>query len=524
MSSLDCSRVLPVNVSNMPWQIVVSADSSRASLLLEVAVTQAGITCLVNQDGQYYMNLRVSRGPNDASLDLRFMGSSSQDSFDEKSFNGLEFLYKENPAFNLDDVEQRLRDHWIICLAERVVEVMLCTGFSDRCRASIEVYAESSDRIDMIRNVLSHIEPGYVGATAALLGGIVYNTPSSGDLDSLLDLTSHSGLRDMWMTGSLEHPCNEPILFKDARHVVISYLVSRKNSDKALEALPSGFCICFGGSSSWPLLWFTRSDWEVRATQRIICSAIDSPDLVKALLLSNNIVDSNHTNGMQETNHYIKYAITALNPLGDDSLNAVENVFSLARNVDKHEWLAALMAASITESLVVRLYGKDWRNSAKDLYGEDEDFVEADSHKEIACDSTKHLHGIMRSLGLSDDDGLRDLLEMTLDSAHRVCSFLDRFQVTGLNPFSVLDQIIRSSEKDVSKDVYALGITHSRRICYLILLMNEILIRLINEQVFLSAHEDPFVWDRGVWDDNSGVKIASAALDLMKMLDESDLL
>ena len=144
------------------------------------------------------------------------MGSSSQDSFDEKSFNGLEFLYKENPAFNLDDVEQRLRDHWIICLAERVVEVMLCTGFSDRCRASIEVYAESSDRIDMIRNVLSHIKPGYVGATAALLGGIVYNTPSSGDLDSLLDLTSHSGLRDMWMTGSLEHPCNEPILFKDA--------------------------------------------------------------------------------------------------------------------------------------------------------------------------------------------------------------------------------------------------------------------------------------------------------------------
>ena len=138
MSSLDCSRVLPVNVSNMPWQIVVSADSSRASLLLEVAGTQAGITCLVNQDGQYYMNLRVSRGPNDASLDLRFMGSSSQNSFDEKSFNGLEFLYKENPAFNLDDVEQRLRDHWIICLAERVVEVMLCTGFSDRCRASIE--------------------------------------------------------------------------------------------------------------------------------------------------------------------------------------------------------------------------------------------------------------------------------------------------------------------------------------------------------------------------------------------------
>ena len=226
MSSLDYSRILPVNVSNMPWQIVVSTDSSRASLLLKVAGTQAGIICLVNQDGQYYMNLRVSRGPNDASLDLRFMGSSSQDSFDEKSFNGLEFLYKENPTFNLDDVEQRLRDHWIIRLAERVVEVMLCTGFSDRRRVSIEVYAESSDRIDMIRNVLSHIKPGHVGATAALLGGIVYNTPSGGDLDSLLDLTSHFGLRDMWMTGSLEHPCNEPILFKDARHVVISYLVS----------------------------------------------------------------------------------------------------------------------------------------------------------------------------------------------------------------------------------------------------------------------------------------------------------
>ena len=540
MSLSDCSRFLPLGMSSVPWNLVTSADNSSASLLLSVADVQASIYFVYHPDpDRSYVMLRVSRGPAlEASLQLRFMGYSSWDSFDEESFKGLEFLHEmSSDSLDIAAIEQGLRHHWLIYLAERVTEVMLCTGFSERRTTSIDVYAKSSDRIDTIRSALSEISPGHVGATAALIGGIVYLTPSSDSLEGLFNLTDYTGLRDMWMTGSLEHPCEEPVLFKNTDHIVISHLVSQKDSDKVLRILkgasrrgfgPSKGCITsFDGSSSWPLMWFTRSEWEVKATQRMIHGTTDSPELIEALLTSNSIVDSNnHPSEMQATDKYIKYAVKALTPLGDNSLDAVENIFRLTKHVDKHKWLAALMCASFTESLVVYLYGKDWRNSvtgsgsSKSLYEVHESTVgvsnAAGSHREIAYDTKNSLHRIMTQIYLSDENGLWSLLEMTLSNALIVCSFLDRFQDTGLNASVVLNRVLRRKEKKV----YSLGLTHSRRICHLILLINETLIRLINEHVLVNAHENPF--EHVMWQNGTRVKITSAVLDLMKVLDKND--
>ena len=409
---------------------------------------------------------------------------------------------------------------------------MLCTGFSERRTTSIDIWAASScPRTGMLRGVLSEIKPGHVGATAALIGGIVYLTPSSDSLDGLFDLTNYTGLSDMWI--SLEHPCEEPVIFKNTDHIVISHLVSQKDVDKALGVLRNTFgsyddwTTCFDGSSSWPLMWFTRSEWEVKATQRIIHSTTDSPELVTVLLTSNNIVDSNHTSEMQATDKYIEYAIKALTPLAGYSLDAVGNVFYFTKGVDKRKWLAALMCASFAESLVVHLYGKDWRDSTNESiessYKVSERTVSGssvvDSHGNIACDTRSSLHGIMTQLELSDEDGLWTLLEITLNNALIVCSFLDRFQDTGLNASVVLNRILRRKEKRV----YSLGLTHSRRICHLILLINETMIRLVNMHVFVNAHENPSIEERDVWESGRRVKIVSAVLDLMKALKENNL-
>jgi hypothetical protein len=473
--------------------------------------------------------LQVARGPAlESSLRLRFKGYSSWDSFDEESFKGLEFLHEVNSAsFDIAAIEQGLRHHWLLCLAERVTEVMLCTGFSERRTTSIDIWAASScPRTGMLRGVLSEIKPGHVGATAALIGGIVYLTPSSDSLEGLFDLTDYTGLSYMWMTGSLEHPCEEPVIFKNTDHIVISHLVSQKDVDKALGVLRNTFgsyddwTTCFDGSSSWPLMWFTRSEWEVKATQRIIHSTTDSPELVTVLLTSNNIVDSNHTSEMQATNKYIEYAVNALTPLSEDSLDAVENVFRLTNGIDKRKWLAALLCAAFTESLVAHLYGKNWRNGVTGSpYKVVEDCSEVGLYEENGCNAMSHLHGIMTQLDLSDKDGLWTLLEMTLSNALIVCSFLDRFQDTGLNASVVLNRVLRQKEKRV----YSLGLTHSRRICHLILLINETLIRLINMYVFVNAHENPSTEERDVWESGRRVKIASAVLDLMKALEENNL-
>ena len=539
MSLSSCSRFLPLDVSSVPWELVTSTNSSRASLLLSVGDVQASIYFVYHPDpDRSYVMLRVARGPAlEASLQLRFMGYSSWDSFDKESFKGMEFLHELNGDFDITAIEQGLRHHWLLCLAERVTEVMLCTGISERRETSINIYAESCSRIEIIRSVLSEIKPGHVGATAALIGGIVYLTPSSDSLESLFDLTDYTGLRNMWMRGSLEHPCEEPVLFKNTDHVVISHLVSQDDSDKALRVLkgasrrgfgPSKGCITsFDGSSSWPLMWFTRSEWEVKATQRMIRSTTDPPEVIEALLTSNSIVDSNHPSETQATDKYIKYAIKALTPLGNNSLDAVENVFRLTKNVDKHKWLSALMCASFTESLVVHLYGKNWRDSIagsgsiKSPYEVPEGNANGggnatDSHRKIACGTRNSLHRIMMQLYLSDEDGLWSLLKTTLSNALIVCSFLDGFQDTGLNASVVLNRVLRRKEKKV----YSLGLTHSRRICHLILLINETLIRLINEHVLVNAHENPF--EHVMWQNGTRVKITSAVLDLMKVLDKND--
>ena len=538
MSLSGCSRTLSLSVSSVPWNLVTSADGSSASLLLSVADVQASIYFVPRPDPEHsYVILQVARGPAlESSLRLRFKGYSSWDSFDEDSFRGLDFLNEMSTAsFDTAAIEQGLRHHWLICLAERVVEVMLCTGFLERRTTSIDIWAESCPRVEIIRSILSEIKPGHVGGTAALIGGIVYLTPSSDSLKGLFDLTDYTGLRDMWMTGSLEHPCEEPVLFKNTDHIVISHLVSQDDSDKALGVLRDAFgsyddlTTYFDGSSSWPLMWFTRFEWEVKATQRMVHSTTDSPELVTVLLTSNNIVDSNHTSEMQATDKYIRYAVNALTPLDGYSLDAVENVFRLTNGIDKRKWLAALMCATFTESFVVHLYGKDWRDSIagsgniKSPYGVPEGNANggdaAVSHREIACDTRNSLHRIMIQLDLSDEDGLWGLLEATLNNALIVCSFLDRFKDTGLNASVVLNQVLRKKEKKV----YSLGLTHSRRICHLILLINETLIRLINMHVFVNAHENPSTEESDVWESGKRVKIASAVLDMMKALEENNL-
>lgn len=529
MSLSDCSRFLPLDVSSVPWELVTSTDSSSASLLLSVADVQASIYFVSRPDPEHsYVILQVARGPAlESSLQLRFKGYSSWDSFDEESFRGLEFLHETSTvSFDTGAIEQGLRHHWLICIAERVVEVMLCTGFSERRTTAIDIWAESCPRIEIIRSVLSEIKPGHVGATAALIGGIVYLTPTSDSLDGLFDLTDYTGMRNMWMRGSLEHPCEEPVLFKNTDHIVISHLVSRKDSGKALKVLHNynKWTTCFDGSSSWPLMWFTRFEWEVKAAQRMIHSTFDSPELIEALLTSNNIVDPNPTSEMQATNNYIRYAVNALTPLDGYSMDAVENVFYFTKGIDKRKWLAALMCASFTESLVVHLYGKDWRGnttvSIESPYEVIDRYTGADSHKGLACDTMRHLHRIMTQLELSDKEGLWTLLEMTLNSALIVCSFLDRFKDTGLNASVVLNQVLRKKEKKV----YSLGLTHSRRICHLILLINETLIRLINEHVLVNAHKNPSTEESDVWESGRRVKIASAVLDMMKALEENNLL
>lgn len=521
MSLPVCSRALPLSVSSVPWELVTSTDNSSASLLLSVADVRASIYFVSRPEPeQSCVVLQVARGLIlKSSLQLRFMGHP--DTFDEKSFEGLEFLYRTSGAsFVIGSVERELHHHWMLCLAERIVEVMLCTGSLGAHTTAIDIYAESCHRIDIIRSALSEIKPGHVGASAALVGGIVYYTPSSGDLDDLLDLTDYTGLRDMWMTGSLEHPCEEPVLFKNTDHIVISHLVSQEDIYKAIEALHNSSdssTTSFDGSSSWPLLWFNRSEWEVEAAQRMVHSTTDSPELIKALLISNNMVDSNHPKVYISTDRYIKYAVRALTSLGDDSLDAIENIFSFVKGVDKHKWLSALMCAAFTESLAVRLYGKNWRDRIP--YEVVNECAESTYEKGLACDTRSHFHEIMTQLELSDDEGLWSLLETTLNNALVVCSFLDRFQDTGLSASVALNRVLKQQERDV----YSLGLTHPMRVCHLILLINETLIRLVNMHVFVKAHENPSIEERDVWESGTRVRIMSAVLDLMKSLDKNEL-
>lgn len=124
---------------------------------------------------------------------------------------------------------QSLVNHWLIVLAERLIEVMMCTDTSVWQTTTVDFNIGDEITENMKESALGlvhKIEPGHVGATAALLGNMVYRLPACKSIDELLETVRPVGLDSLRMKGTLSSPVNEEKFFYNTSNIVTSSIAS----------------------------------------------------------------------------------------------------------------------------------------------------------------------------------------------------------------------------------------------------------------------------------------------------------
>lgn len=134
---------------------------------------------------------------------------------------------------------QDLVDHWLIVLAERLIEVMMCTDTSSCQDTTIDfnIGDEITENLKESALGLVHkIEPGHVGATAALIGNMVYRLPACKNIDELLETVGPVGLDSLRMKGSLASPVKEEKFFYNTSNIVTSSIASCQQTEMSQRA------------------------------------------------------------------------------------------------------------------------------------------------------------------------------------------------------------------------------------------------------------------------------------------------
>lgn len=186
---------------------------------------------------------------------------------------------------------QDLVDHWLIVLAERLIEVMMCTDTSSCQDTTIDfnIGDEITENLKESALGLVHkIEPGHVGATAALIGNMVYRLPACKNIDELLETVGPVGLDSLRMKGSLASPVKEEKFFYNTSNIVTSSIASCQQTEMSQRAafnLKSNGIVHFYADRPLRRLRI----WELRVSQATAASRFtDDPGVISASMRSGN--------------------------------------------------------------------------------------------------------------------------------------------------------------------------------------------------------------------------------------------
>lgn len=178
-----------------------------------------------------------------------------------------------------------IQDHWLIVLAERLIEVMMCTDTSVWQTTTVDFNIGDEITENMKESALGlvhKIEPGHVGATAALLGNMVYRLPACKNIDELLETVRPVGLNSLRMKGSLPSPAKEEKFFYNTSNIVTSSIASCQQTEVSQRAafnLKSNGIVHFYADRPLRRL----PVWELRVSQATAASRFtDDPSAISA--------------------------------------------------------------------------------------------------------------------------------------------------------------------------------------------------------------------------------------------------
>ena len=237
---------------------------------------------------RYPVQPRSAGGEDGGVLTVRLVADRHEDVYETHVADVVAVLRQDSDKVAVEGI-QSLVSHWLIVLAERLIEVMMCTNISICQNTTIDfnIGDEITENLkESALGLVHEIEPGHVGATAALIGNMVYRLPVCKSIDELLETVRPVGLDSLRMKGSLASPVKEEKFFYNTSNIVTSSVASCGQTEafqRAAFNIKSNGIVHFYAERPLRRLPF----WELRVSQATAASRFtDDPGAISASIKS----------------------------------------------------------------------------------------------------------------------------------------------------------------------------------------------------------------------------------------------
>ena len=423
---------------------------------------------------------------------------------------------------------QSLVNHWLIVLAERLIEVMMCTDTSVWQTTTVDFNIGDEITENMKESALGlvhKIEPGHVGATAALLGNMVYRLPACKSIDELLETVRPVGLDSLRMKGTLSSPVNEEKFFYNTSNIVTSSIASCRQTEVSQRAafnLKSNGIVHFYADRPLRRLPI----WELRVSQATAASRFTSdPGAISASTRTGDRV--------YYYEDEMKFESLLMSVFGEISPAVVEDVGEVVRT-GNYLRSSEILMCSVSEVLVRYTTGGTGAFSSKE--DSKRSAMSKESYSSVIQDN-QETAGVMTRKIITDQGSslynVEDMMLGVVDNISSVCSWVDSIVARYMNETShsssvspavvtmsageALNRCIRSMKDwsfEEADDAYEF--TMNLILC---------LMQYLNELVLLSCEDmearfyDPSDYDRMK---KGRVQTVKTAINLLKALESAD--
>lgn len=459
---------------------------------------------------------------------VKFFTSGRNDNVSDTEIFDVVSILMQNSDQDATDKTQSLVNHWLIILAERLIEVVMCTDTITNPQSTIvEFLVGDLTEINLLHSIVGlvhKIEPGHVGATAALIGNIVYRLPVCSSIDELLETVRFVGLDSLRMKGSLASPVEETKFFYNTSNIVTSSIASCKMTEVTQRTFFNKYTDdvhFYAGRSPRRL-----SLWELRVSQATAASRFtDDPGVIAGSM------------GAGECKYYyedeMRFESLLMSVFDEISPGVVEDVGEVVRT-GNYLRSSEILMCSVSEVLVrYATEGTDAFSSKKDS---NRAALSKESYSSVIQENRENAVVMTRIIIADQGSDLYNVEDMMLGvvkNISSVCSWIDNIVERNTNDDShdsvmspavvtmsageALNRCIRSMKDwsfEETDDAYEF--TMNLILC---------LMRYLNELILLSCEDmearfyDSSDYDRMKY---GRVQTVKMAFDLLKALESAD--
>ena len=461
-------------------------------------------------------------------LTVQFVADTIEDIYKPEIYDVLNVLKQESDQVAKNKIHA-LVNHWLFVLAERLIEVMMCTDTSSCQNTTIDfnIGDEITENLkDSALGLVHEIEPGHVGATAALLGNMVYRLPACKSIDELLETVRPVGLDSLRMKGTLSSPVNEEKFFYNTSNIVTSSIASCQQTEASKRAvfnIKSNGIVHFYADRPLGRLPL----WELRVSQATASSRFtDDPGAISVSIRTGDRV--------YYYEDEMKFESMLMSVFGEISPAVVEDVGEVVR-ASNYLRSSEILMCSVSEVLVRYATGGTGAFSSKK--DSNRAAISKESYSSVIQDN-QETAGVMTRKIITDQGSnlynVEDMMLGVVKNISSVCSWVDSIVERNMNEDLLHGSVMSPAVVTMSAGEALNRCIHGMKDWNFEetddayeFTMNLILclMQYLNELVLLSCEDmDARFYDSSDYDKMKQgiVRTVKTAIDLLKALESAD--